>query len=295
VGRDVYGRPPPRPAPWDGRISRRALLRLPVTDAARLDVDYEGATRRALALWDRDGHNRLLRAIEPIAEVVAGAAGARPGSRVLDVGAGDGNVALACVQRGAEVAACDIAPAMVARGRKRSEAAGAGIVWRIGDVQSLPYADASFDVVTSAFGASLAPNPAAAVRELVRVARPGGAIVLAAWAPRGLPGGLYPAFEALNPLPDGVPSPDSWGLRDSAARRLAGLEELALRTRTAKLRFPSGDACFDALAPTVVLDGEERTRLRPHFDALLASVNNRPPEVELDARYLLASGRRSTS
>lgn len=295
--RDTYGRPLPRakrggPAAG-GVISRRSLFGLRLSGAARRDIDYDQVTRRIRAGWDRDGHEPLLCQLEPAAELLCDLTLVAPGKRVLDAGAGDGNVALAAARRGAEVEACDIAPRMVARGRARSGAEGAAVGWCEGDVQALPYADACFDVVISSFGAYLAPRPTAAAGELFRVTRPGGAVALSAWIPRGLPGRLDELLEPLVPLPEGVPRPDGWGVQDVARRRLSALlEGLQLRTRTLPLRFASVRDAFDALALPHLLEPEQREALRPGFERLLASCNNRPPAVEIDARYLAVVGRR---
>jgi SAM-dependent methyltransferase len=295
--RDTYGRPPPRAKRGDtasgGAISRRSLFRLRLSGAARRDIEYDEVTRRTRAGWDRDGHEPLLRQLDPAAELLCDLALVAPGKRVLDAGAGDGNVALAAARRGAEVDACDIAPRMVARGRARCAAEGVAVSWREGDVQALPYPDAGFDAVISSFGAYLAPRPAAAAHELVRVTRPGGVFALSAWIPRGLPGRLDELLEPFVPLPEGVARPDGWGVQDVARRRLGPiLEGLQLRTRTLPLRFASAREAFDALTLPHPLDPEQREALWPSFERLLASCNNRPPAVEIDARYLVAVGRR---
>ncbi len=131
---------------------------------------------------------------------------------------------------------------MVERGRARVP----GAHWRVGDAQALPYADGSFDAVLSAFGAALAPRARTTARELVRVVRPGGVVVLAAWVPKGLPGRL----DELAALPDGVRPPADWGVRDIATRRLEPLlDGLELRTRSVQLDFAGPDALWRALAP----------------------------------------------
>jgi len=273
-------------------MSRRALLRIGWSERARSDIDFDGVTARVREEWEQPGNGGLLRALGPAAEVLAELGEATTGCRVLDVGAGDGNVALACARRGAAVDACDLAAAMVARGRRRCARADARVDWRRADAQALPYADESFDLVVSAFGAALAPRARRTARELARVCRPGGRVVLAAWVPRGLPGRLFEFLEVVDPLPDGVRSPAAWGVHDVALARLAPLlEDMTVRTRTLALRFSSPDAMFAALAPATL--GEEgRRALRPAFDQLLASTNNRPPAAEIDARYLVISGRR---
>jgi len=284
---DAY-RPAPKPLSRSaGGLSRRQLLGLSRTKLGAPPLDVERVTERRVAGWDGEARIGLLHAIVPVAEVVAGVAGAVAGSSVLDVGAGDGNVALACVASGARVDACDPSRAMIGRGRART---GDAVAWRRADAQRLPYDDDSFDAVVSAFGVSEAARPGRAVRELARVCRPGGRVVLAAWAPRGLPGRLPELVDAVDPPPEGLVSPMSWGHPARARARLAAhLDRFEQRTCVVVLRFEDADACFAALAPST-LDDDQRAALRPRFDRLLASVNNRPPGVELDARYLVVSG-----
>lgn len=281
-----------RVPPEDKAVSRRALLRIPRTGPAAEDIDFEGATERVRRGWELEGHATLLRALEPVADVVAELAEIGPGQDVLDVGAGDGNLALVAAARGAEVDACDLAMGMVERGHARSAVTPHEIAWRVGDVQALPYADDSFDRVVSSFGAVLAPRPNRTARELARVALPGGVVALTAWIPRGLPGGLEELVEPLAPRPNGVPRVAGWGIEDVARRRLgAVLSAVELRMRTVALRFASPEEAFGALVRPYDLDALAREALRPQFERLLASCNNKPTTVEIDARYLVAFGR----
>jgi SAM-dependent methyltransferase len=153
--------------------------------------------------------------------------------------------------------------------------------WRDLDLQDLPYADGSFDAVRSSFAAALAPRPRRMARELVRVVRPGGIVAIAAWVPKGLPGRL----DELVERPEGVRAPSDWGRREVMTERLEPLlDSVELRTRSVQLRFADADAFAAALqAPPAA---------RPDFDRLLASCNNAVEGVEVDARYLLAVGRR---
>jgi SAM-dependent methyltransferase len=282
-GRDVYQRAPARePAP----LSRRALLGLRFSARARAEIDYDGVTERIRAGWETAPADLLLRALEPVAAAAVELAGVEAGERVLDVGAGDGNVAIACAALRADVDACDVADAMVERGRARC---GEHVRWAVADAQALPYADGAFDVVVSAFGAALAPRARRTAHELARVLRPGGRLVLAAWVPRGLPGRL----DEHVALPDGVRPPSDWANEETARRRFEPLlEGLERRTRTVALAFPHADAMFDAFTLPVGLPSDRRTALRRPFERLLAAQNNRPPAAEIDARYVLYAGRR---
>lgn len=270
-------------------VSRRSLLRLPAPEG-RAEIDYAGAGERVLAGWQRGGHEPLLRALEPVARVLAGLAGVGSDTSVLDVGAGDGNVAMACLDLGAEVAACDVAPAMVQLGRARCHRAR----WRVADAQDLPYPDGRFDAALSSFGAVLAPRARRTARELVRVVRPGGVVAITAWVPGGLPGRLDALVEELAPLPDGVRSPGDWGRPKVARKRLDDLlDGLELGSREVALSFPDADAAFEALVRAAPLDEAGRETLRPDFDRLLAACNDHPPPaVEVSAGYLVAIGRR---
>src|SRR6059058_4738618 len=124
-------------------------------------------------------------------EATAAAANVRPGDRVLDVGAGDGNVAIPLAKAGARVTALDPTPELFESGRARAAEAGVDLEWVEGDAMDLPYGDASFDVVTSNFGAMFAPDHARAAAELTRV---GGRVIMTTWDIEGMNGQLFMAL-----------------------------------------------------------------------------------------------------
>ncbi|MBJ7518206.1 MAG: class I SAM-dependent methyltransferase [Solirubrobacteraceae bacterium] len=287
-GRDVYAHPPPPPRRTDEtRVSRRALFGLRMSGRARAEIDYEGATARVRADAEAATAWPVLDQLGPVAELLAELTEVASEERVLDAGAGDGNVARACRALGARVDACDLAAAAVARGRERCDPA---VAWQQADLQALPYEDDGFDVVISAFGAQQAPRVERTIDELVRVCRPGGRIAVAAWVPRGLPGGLIEHAEHVRPPADGIPSMTTWG-RDAIIRNRLGpvLEDLEVRTRTVRIAGLSPDELFTALAPGTFTDAQ-REELRPAFDRLLAASSNDPGTVELDARYIAVAG-----
>jgi len=274
-----------------GDISRRGLLGGFFLDAAKPEIDYESVTERVRAGWDTSAPNaEMMRALEPVAPVVAEAAQAAPGDRILDVGAGTGNVALACSEAGAAVDACDLSPRMVMAGLERT---GQAIRWSQGDAANLPYDDEAFDTVVSSFGAALAPRARRTARELARVLRPGGRLVLTAWAPASLPGELDRERADVDPLPEGVRLPCDWGRPEIAHQRLSPhFDHLEMQLHTAALRFESAQDCWQALTRPLLLSANHRGELRPRFDALLAAHDEAEEGIALAARFLLVLGRR---
>src|SRR6185295_13404084 len=103
----------------------------------------------------------------------------RPGSKVLDVAAGNGNVTLAAARRWCDVVSTDYVPALLERGRERAKAEHLTVEFREADAEALPFADASFDVVVSTFGVMFTPDQDKAAGELARVCKPRGKIGLA--------------------------------------------------------------------------------------------------------------------
>ena len=111
-----------------------------------------------------------------------------PGTRVLDVACGTGNLAIPAARARAIVTGIDIASNLVEQAKKRAAEEGVTAKFEEGDAEQLPYADGEFDVVMSMFGAMFAPRPEVVASELLRVCRPGGMIAMANWTPRGFVG-----------------------------------------------------------------------------------------------------------
>jgi ubiquinone/menaquinone biosynthesis C-methylase UbiE len=137
----------------------------------------------------------------------------RAGQTVLDVAAGNGNVALAAARRGCDVTATDYVPALLDRARERAVAEGLAIAFREADAEALPFDDGAFDVVVSTFGVMFTPDQERAAAELVRVCKPGGRIGLANWTPDGFIGQVFTTIAAHVPPPPGITSPARWGTR----------------------------------------------------------------------------------
>jgi SAM-dependent methyltransferase len=185
--------------------------------------EVEDLKGRQARVWGLGDYAVLARRFEPAATALSDACAVSAGQEVLDVGAGTGNFAIACAREGATVVACDLAPGMVERGRERTEAEGFDVEWVQADVEDLPFEDARFDCVGSAFGAFIAPRPEVAAAEMFRVVRPGGTVGLTVWTADGFFGDLSALGQRYNPTPAGLARPQEWGDEATARARLEPL------------------------------------------------------------------------
>lgn len=136
----------------------------------------------------------------------------RSGSRVLDVGCGTGVVAITAAKAGAQVTALDLTPELLDVARENARIADVEIDWHEGDIEKLPFGDATFDVVVSQFGHMFAPRPDVAVAEMLRVLKPGGTIAFSTWPPELFIGRMFALLgRYMPPPPPGVAPPPLWG------------------------------------------------------------------------------------
>lgn len=166
-----------------------------------------------------------------------------PDERVLDVASGSGNAALAAARRAwGNVVSSDYVPALLERGRERAAAEGLSIEFVEADAQNLPFEDASFDVVTSIYGAMFAPDQHRTATELLRVVKPGGRIGMGNWCPDGSVGRMFQTIAKHAPPPPGIDSPLLWGT-EGRVRELFGdgISDLRIERRTSRQPFRSAD------------------------------------------------------
>ena len=177
----------------------------------------------------------------PAAELVRRAS-PRAGQRVLDVACGTGVVAVTAARLGARVTGLDLTPELLERARENARIAGVEIEWHQGDVEQLPFADGTYDMVLSQFGHMFAPRPDVAIAEMLRVLQPGGTIAFSTWPPELCIGRLF----ALNgrylpPPPPGVVPPHLWGDPNVVRERLGDAVK--------ELRFDRATMRVSALSP----------------------------------------------
>ncbi|MFL6851859.1 MAG: class I SAM-dependent methyltransferase [Sphingomicrobium sp.] len=240
------------------------------------------------SLWEKGDFSRVAETMRQSGEELVAGLDIRPAMKVLDLGCGDGTTALPMAHRGADVLGIDIATNLVAAGKARAREAGLDNVRFIeGDASNLAgIADSSFDLLVTIFGAMFAPRPYDVAREMVRVTRPGGKIVMANW----IPGDPTLVAQILSisaaytpPPPDGFLSPMMWGEEAEVGRRFG-----AAGIAPARISFERATWSFrDDGTPVELLDTFRRF-YGPVMNAFEAAARNGRDEQlrdELEALF----------
>src|SRR6201989_1935440 len=165
--------------------------------------DLSALKIRQQAAWSSGNYAVVGTTLQIVGEQLCETLDLRPGSKVLDVAAGNGMVTLAAARRWCDVTSTDYVPALLEQGRARASAEGLTIGFMEADAEQLPFDDASFDVIVSTFGVMFTPNQPQAAAELLRVCRSGGRIGLANWTPEGFVGQIFKPLGKYLPPPAG--------------------------------------------------------------------------------------------
>jgi SAM-dependent methyltransferase len=179
------------------------------------------------ALWEKGDFTRIAASMRESGEALVKSLGITKGLRVLDLGCGDGTTALPAARMGADVLGVDIARNLVEAGNSRAAAEGlANCRFAEGDASDLhDLKDRSFDLVVSIFGAMFAPRPFEVAKEMVRVTRPGGRVIMGNWIPNDptLVAQILKISSAYSPPPpEGFVSPMTWGVESNVLERFTG-------------------------------------------------------------------------
>jgi len=178
------------------------------------------------ALWEKGDFTRIAETMRESGDALIKGLGITRGMKVLDLGSGDGTTALPEARLGADVLGVDIARNLVDAGNKRAQEQGLpNLKFQEGDATNLQeLKDHSFDLVVSIFGAMFAPKPFDVAREMVRVTRPGGRIVMGNWIPNDptLVAQILKISASYSPPPpEGFISPMTWGVENNVIERFA--------------------------------------------------------------------------
>jgi ubiquinone/menaquinone biosynthesis C-methylase UbiE len=199
------------------------------------------------ALWEKGDFTRIADTMRKSGEALVQRLGITKGLKVLDLGCGDGTTALPAAKIGADVLGVDIARNLVEAGNKRATEHGlTNLKFQEGDASNLEQVpDKSFDLVVSSFGAMFAPKPFDVAKEMVRVTRPGGRIVMGNWIPNDptlVAQILKISSNYTPPPPEGFVSPMTWGVESNVIERFAAAgvpaENISFARDTFTFNFP---------------------------------------------------------
>jgi ubiquinone/menaquinone biosynthesis C-methylase UbiE len=246
------------------------------------------------ALWEKGDFTRTAEYMRASGKAFVGGLGLSKGLKVLDLGCGDGTTALPAARLGADVLGVDIASNLVAAGNKRAKEQGlANCMFQEGDASNLhALKDRSFDLVVSMFGAMFAPKPFDVAKEMVRVTRPGGRIVMGNWIPNDptLVAQILKISAAYAPPPpEGFVSPMTWGVESNVIERFvaAGVakEAISFDRDTYSFNFPGPPSAFVEAF---------RTYYGPTMNAFeAAEKNGRAGELQKELEALFNSQNKS--
>ena len=247
------------------------------------------------ALWEKGDFTRIAATMRESGEALVQQLGITKGLRVLDLGCGDGTTALPAAKLGADVLGVDIAPNLVEAGNKRAAEHGLTdhCTFQEGDASNLEQLpDKAFDLVISIFGAMFAPKPFEVAREMVRVTRPGGRIVMGNWIPNDptlVAQILKISSSYTPPPPEGFVSPVTWGIESNVIERFgrAGVpaEKISFARDTFTFNFPG--------APSAFVD-EFRKYYGPTMNAFeAAEKNGRAADLQRELEDLFNSQNKS--
>lgn len=248
------------------------------------------------ALWEKGDFTRIAESMRESGTALVAKLGITKDLNVLDLGCGDGTTAIPQAKLGAKVLGVDIASNLVAAGNARVKAEGlANCVFQEGDAMELNgLKDGSFDLVVSIFGAMFAPRPLDVAKEMVRVARPGGKIVMGNWIP-GDPTLVAQILKISSsftpPPPEGFISPMLWGVESHVIERFekAGIAK-------ENISFTKDTFTFNAPYSPTEFVSKFKNYYGPTMNAFeAAEKNGKAPELQHELEVLFNNQNKSTS
>jgi ubiquinone/menaquinone biosynthesis C-methylase UbiE len=246
------------------------------------------------ALWEKGDFTRIAETMRESGEALIRKLGITKGLKVLDLGCGDGTTALPAARLGADVLGVDIATNLVAAGNKRAlEERLTNCSFREGDASDLrELKDDTFDLVVTIFGAMFAPRPFEVAKEMVRVTRSGGRIVMGNWIPGDptLVAQILKISSAYTPPPpEGFVSPMTWGVESNVIERFAGAAVPA-----EKISFVRDTFTFNHPGPPSALVDEFREYYGPTMNAFeAAEKNGRAADLQKELEVLFDAHNKS--
>ncbi len=248
------------------------------------------------ALWEKGDFTRIAASMRESGESLVKGLGITRGMKVLDLGCGDGTTALPEARLGGDVLGVDIAKNLVEAGNRRAQGEGlTNCRFQEGDASSLnELKDQTFDLVVSIFGAMFAPKPFDVAKEMVRVTRRGGRIVMGNWIPNDptLVAQILKISSSYSPPPpEGFISPMTWGLESNVIERFTGAG-----VSKEKISFVRDTYTFNFAGSPSEFVGEFRTYYGPTMNAFdAAEKNGRAADLQRELEALFEAQNKSPS
>jgi SAM-dependent methyltransferase len=264
-------------------------------------MGFEELKQRQAAMWGAGPFEVIAHTLAEMHETIVAAADADGEDTWLDVGCGTGELTFLAAASGASVTGCDLSPTLVDTAKRQAAERSLEIPFEVGDVEELPYDDASFDVVSSSVGAIFAPDHGRTAEELGRVCKPGGRLLLTAWTAEGRIGDFFRLIASYSPPPfEGAGVPTAWGDRPYCESLLGPHFDLEIESLNTPWSGASGEEMWDefstSFGPIVVLlrmlEPERASAFRDDLIALFDGNASDGGGVVLDRPYLLVKGTR---
>ncbi len=246
--------------------------------------EMEALKGRLRATWESGDYGVFATYLEPGAIEFFDRLHIPPGTKMLDIGCGAGQLTIPAAKRGIDVTGIDLAQNLVDQANERARAEGLDLDIRQGDAENLNVPDASYDVVFSLIGSMFAPRPDLVASEMIRACRPGGKVIMGNWTPEGHVGQMFKVIGKHVPPPAIFPSPLLWGTEEKVRERFGrGVRDLRLTRHMYPFRYPFGpeevvNIFIATYGPTLranaALEGEAREAFRNDFIDLWSRNNS---------------------
>jgi ubiquinone/menaquinone biosynthesis C-methylase UbiE len=248
---------------------------------APVQPDLAAVKTKQQAAWSSGDYAIVGTTLQIVGEDLCEALDLRPGSKVLDVAAGNGNATLAAARRWCDVTSTDYVRTLLNNGRDRAAAEKLKVEFREADAENLPFADKSFDIVMSTFGFMFTADHDKAAAEMLRVCRSGGKIGMANWTPEGFIGQVFKVLGKHVAPPAGAKSPALWGTRARLDEMFGKAGEIDAQPRMFAFRYRSPEHFLEVfktfygpmLKAFAALDATKQAALRNDLLLLIGQFN----------------------
>jgi ubiquinone/menaquinone biosynthesis C-methylase UbiE len=248
---------------------------------APVQPDLAAVKTKQQAAWSSGDYAIVGTTLQIVGEDLCEALDLRPGSKVLDVAAGNGNATLAAARRWCDVTSTDYVRTLLNNGRDRAAAEKLKVEFREADAENLPFADKSFDIVMSTFGVMFTADHDKAAAEMLRVCRSGGKIGMANWTPEGFIGQVFKVLGKHVAPPAGAKSPALWGTRARLDEMFGKAGEIDAQPRMFAFRYRSPEHFLEVfktfygpmLKAFAALDATKQAALRNDLLLLIGQFN----------------------